>query len=140
MAGVCAEAIDNIARSENRVGIFTWVRMVQIIWDVGCANPSRWYARAMPPALSDEDLLDSGEVFCKRIGFTIAQSETVFEKASELGLPVKMPPSNSPIAGEGSVPPVTTLSPPITSKHLDEGGALASRRVLFPPRHHTAPG
>jgi imidazolonepropionase len=44
----------------------------------------------MLPALSDEGLVDSVDVFCESIGFTIAQSERVYEKASKLGLPVKM--------------------------------------------------
>jgi len=44
----------------------------------------------MLPALADEGLVDSVDVFCESIGFTIAQSERVYEKASKLGLPVKM--------------------------------------------------
>jgi len=42
------------------------------------------------PALQDEGLVDAVDVFCETIAFTIAQAEQVFEKASKLGLPVKI--------------------------------------------------
>ncbi len=44
----------------------------------------------MLPALADEGLVDAVDVFCERIGFTLAQSERVFEAAARRGLPVKM--------------------------------------------------
>lgn len=44
----------------------------------------------MLPALADEDLVDAVDVFCERIGFTLAQSECVFEAAARRNLPVKM--------------------------------------------------
>ncbi|MGN6649978.1 imidazolonepropionase [Trinickia sp.] len=44
----------------------------------------------MLPALADEGLVDAVDVFCERIGFTLAQSERVFEAAQRRGLPVKM--------------------------------------------------
>lgn len=44
----------------------------------------------MLPALHGEGLVDAVDVFCENIGFSIAQSERVFDVASRLGLPVKM--------------------------------------------------
>jgi imidazolonepropionase len=44
----------------------------------------------MLPALADEDLVDAVDVFCERIGFSLAQSERVFEAAARRNLPVKM--------------------------------------------------
>ncbi|MBC7500398.1 MAG: imidazolonepropionase [Herminiimonas sp.] len=42
------------------------------------------------PQLHAEGLVDAVDVFCENIGFSVAQSERVFEAASRLGLPVKM--------------------------------------------------
>jgi imidazolonepropionase len=44
----------------------------------------------MLPALAEEGLVDAVDVFCERIGFTLAQSERVFEAAARRNLPVKM--------------------------------------------------
>ncbi|RAR47485.1 imidazolonepropionase [Paraburkholderia unamae] len=44
----------------------------------------------MLPALADEGLVDAVDVFCERIGFSLAQSERVFEAAARRKLPVKM--------------------------------------------------
>jgi imidazolonepropionase len=44
----------------------------------------------MLPALADEGLVDAVDVFCERIGFTLAQCERVFEAAARRGLPVKI--------------------------------------------------
>ncbi|MEX3963665.1 imidazolonepropionase [Paraburkholderia sp. EG286B] len=44
----------------------------------------------MLPALADEGLVDAVDVFCERIGFSLAQSERVFEAAERAGLPVKV--------------------------------------------------
>lgn len=44
----------------------------------------------MLPALHESGLVDAVDVFCERIGFTLAQTERVFEKAQKLGLPVKL--------------------------------------------------
>jgi len=45
---------------------------------------------SMLPALHGEGLVDAVDVFCENIGFTVAQSERVFEAANRLNLPVKM--------------------------------------------------
>jgi len=42
------------------------------------------------PALHAEGLVDAVDVFCERIGFTLAQTRRVFEAARALGLPVKL--------------------------------------------------
>ncbi|HYD80972.1 MAG TPA: imidazolonepropionase [Paucimonas sp.] len=44
----------------------------------------------MLPQLHGEGLIDAVDVFCENIGFTLAQSERVYEAAARLGLPVKM--------------------------------------------------
>ena len=44
----------------------------------------------MLPALADEGLVDAVDVFCERIGFSLAQSARVFDAAARRGLPVKM--------------------------------------------------
>ena len=47
-------------------------------------------ARAWLPALLEEGLVDAVDVFCERIGFTLAQAEALFAAAHALGVPVKM--------------------------------------------------
>lgn len=42
------------------------------------------------PALADEGLVDAVDAFCENIGFSLAQTERVFNAAHRLGLPVKL--------------------------------------------------
>jgi imidazolonepropionase len=42
------------------------------------------------PALHGEGLVDAVDVFCESIGFSVGQSERLFDAAHALGLPVKM--------------------------------------------------
>lgn len=44
----------------------------------------------MLPALAAEGLVDAVDAFCERIGFSVAQTERVFDTARQLGLPVKL--------------------------------------------------
>ena len=44
----------------------------------------------MMPKLAEDSLVDAVDVFCEGIGFTLEQTERVFAKAQELGLPVKL--------------------------------------------------
>ena len=44
----------------------------------------------MLPALAAEGLVDAVDVFCERIGFTLAETEQVFRAAQRLGIPVKL--------------------------------------------------
>lgn len=42
------------------------------------------------PALAAEGLVDAVDAFCENIGFTLAETRRVFERARSLGLPVKL--------------------------------------------------
>ncbi|WP_109125709.1 imidazolonepropionase [Dyella sp. C11] len=44
----------------------------------------------MLPALAAEGLVDAVDAFCENIGFTYAETSRVFDKAAQLGLPVKL--------------------------------------------------
>jgi imidazolonepropionase len=44
----------------------------------------------MLPSLADDDLVDAVDAFCEGIGFTHAETDRLFQKATELGLPVKL--------------------------------------------------
>jgi len=46
--------------------------------------------RGMLPALAAEGLVDAVDMFCERIGFSLAETEQVFKAAKALGLPVKL--------------------------------------------------
>jgi imidazolonepropionase len=50
----------------------------------------RLVCEEMLPALAAEGLVDAVDVFCETIGFTLAQTEQVFQAAQPLGLPVKL--------------------------------------------------
>lgn len=57
------------------------------------ANDSDGYIKlvveTMLPAIHQLGLVDAVDVFCEGIGFSVAQSRLLFEKAKSLGLPVK---------------------------------------------------
>jgi imidazolonepropionase len=42
------------------------------------------------PALHAEGLVDAVDVFCETVGFSVAQSEKLFDAAQQLGLPIKI--------------------------------------------------
>ncbi|MBE0590747.1 MAG: imidazolonepropionase, partial [Hydrogenophaga sp.] len=44
----------------------------------------------MMPSLAAEGLIDAVDVFCETIGFSLAETEQVFQAAERLGLPVKL--------------------------------------------------
>ena len=44
----------------------------------------------MLPTLADEGLVDGVDAFCENIGFSLAETRRVFERARALGLPVKL--------------------------------------------------
>jgi len=82
---------------------------------------------SMLPALHDEGLVDAVDVFCENIGFTLAQSERVFAKAAELGLPVKMHAEQlSNLGGTQLAARVQALSTDHL-EDLDEAGVLAMK-------------
>lgn len=45
---------------------------------------------AMLPSLASEGLVDAVDAFCENIGFTPEETRRLFERASQLGLPVKL--------------------------------------------------
>ena len=82
---------------------------------------------SMLPALHDEGLVDAVDVFCENIGFTLAQSERVFAKAAELGLPVKMHAEQlSNLGGTQLAARFQALSTDHL-EYLDEAGVLAMK-------------
>lgn len=95
----------------------------------------------MLPALADEGLVDAVDVFCERIGFTLSQSERVFEAATRRGLPVKIHAEQLSNAGG------TTLAAryqALSADHLeflDEAGVAAMKAagtvaVLLPGAYY----
>jgi imidazolonepropionase len=86
-------------------------------------------AGTMLPALASEGLVDAVDVFCERIGFTLAQSERVFAAASSLGLPVKIHAEQlSNLGGAQLAARYKALSADHL-EHLDEAGASALREA-----------
>ncbi len=85
--------------------------------------------RKMLPALAGEGLVDAVDVFCERIGFTLAQSERVFAAASGLGLPVKIHAEQlSNLGGAQLAARYKALSVDHL-EHLDEAGVAALREA-----------
>ena len=82
-------------------------------------------ADTMLPVLVSEGLVDAVDVFCERIGFTIAQSERVLAAAVRLGLPVKMHAEQLSNCGATQL---ATRYRALSADHLeylDEAGAAA---------------
>ncbi|MGN6667037.1 MAG: imidazolonepropionase [Trinickia sp.] len=95
----------------------------------------------MLPALADEGLIDAVDVFCERIGFTLAQSERVFEAAQRRGLPVKMHAEQLSLSGGAAL---AARYGALSSDHLeflDEAGVQAMKdagsvAVLLPGAYY----
>jgi imidazolonepropionase len=83
----------------------------------------------MLPALADEGLVDSVDVFCESIGFTIAQSERVYQQASKLGLPVKMHTEQLTNSGGAKLAARYHALSADHLEHLDEEGVLAMKNA-----------
>jgi imidazolonepropionase len=83
----------------------------------------------MLPALADEGLVDSVDVFCESIGFTIAQSERVYERASKLGLPVKMHAEQLTNSGGAHLACRYSAISADHLEHLDEEGVIAMKNA-----------
>jgi imidazolonepropionase len=81
----------------------------------------------MLPALSHEGLVDAVDVFCENIGFTLAQSEQVFERASQIGLPVKMHAEQLSASGGAKLAARYHALSADHLEHLDEEGVLAMK-------------
>ena len=83
----------------------------------------------MLPALAGEGLVDAVDVFCERIGFTLAQSERVFAAARSRGLPVKIHAEQlSNLGGAQLAARYKALSADHL-EHLDEPGVVALREA-----------
>jgi imidazolonepropionase len=95
----------------------------------------------MLPALADEGLVDAVDVFCERIGFSIAQSERVFEAAARRNLPVKMHAEQLSNSGGAAL---AARYGALSSDHLeflDEAGVAAMKEagsvaVLLPGAYY----
>ena len=83
----------------------------------------------MLPALSDEGLVDSVDVFCESIGFTLAQSERVYETAAKLGFPVKMHAEQLTNSGGTHLACRYNAISADHLEHLDEEGVIAMKNA-----------
>lgn len=95
----------------------------------------------MLPALADEGLVDAVDVFCERIGFTVSQSERVFEAAARLGLPVKMHAEQLSLMGGAALSARYRALSADHLEFLDEAGVLAMKEagtvaVLLPGAYY----
>ncbi|MBV8272236.1 MAG: imidazolonepropionase [Cupriavidus sp.] len=79
----------------------------------------------MLPALAGEKLVDAVDAFCEGIGFSLAQTERVFEAAARHGLPVKLHAEQlSNLGGSALAARHKALSTDHL-EHLDEAGVAA---------------
>ncbi|OEZ68028.1 imidazolonepropionase [Janthinobacterium sp. HH103] len=95
----------------------------------------------MLPRLAGDGLVDAVDAFCERIGFTLAQTETVFEAAQALGLPVKLHAEQlSDLGGAALVARYGGLSADHLEFLSDEGIAAMARHgtvaVLLPGAYY----
>ncbi|AOK29264.1 MULTISPECIES: imidazolonepropionase [Burkholderia] len=95
----------------------------------------------MLPALADEGLVDAVDVFCERIGFTLAQSERVFDAAARRGLPVKMHAEQLSNGGGAALAARYRALSADHLEYLDEAGVAAMREagtvaVLLPGAYY----
>jgi imidazolonepropionase len=97
--GLSLEAEGKLLRTARRIGAALPVD-VRTTFLGAHALPPEFAGRAdayidevcerMLPALAAEGLVDAVDAFCEHIGFTLAQTERVFARARQLGLPVKL--------------------------------------------------
>jgi imidazolonepropionase len=85
--------------------------------------------QTMLPALTDERLVDAVDVFCERIGFTLEQSERVFEAAKRLGLPVKVHAEQLSNCGAAQLGARYRALSADHLEYLDEAGVAALREA-----------
>ena len=102
----------------------------------------RLVCQDMLPALAAEGLVDAVDVFCETIGFTLAQTEQVFQAAQALGLPVKLHAEQlSDMGGSALAARYAALSCDHI-EHLNNEGIAAMRQagtvaVLLPGAYYT---
>jgi len=82
-------------------------------------------AQTMLPALAAEGLIDAVDVFCERIGFTVAQTERVFDAAARLNLPVKIHAEQLSNCGGAQLAARYRALSADHLEHLDEAGVAA---------------
>jgi imidazolonepropionase len=95
----------------------------------------------MLPALADEGLVDAVDVFCERIGFSLAQSERVFETAVRYNLPVKMHAEQLSNSGGAVLAARYRALSADHLEYLDEAGVVAMKEagtvaVLLPGAYY----
>jgi imidazolonepropionase len=95
----------------------------------------------MLPALHEEGLVDAVDVFCENIGFTIAQTERLYEKARQLGLPVKMHADQLSDSGGAQLAARYRALSADHLEHVDESGVVAMKKaglvaVLLPGAYY----
>lgn len=102
----------------------------------------RLVCEEMLPELAAEGLVDAVDVFCETIGFTLAQTEQVFQAARALGLPVKLHAEQlSDMGGSALAARYGALSCDHI-EHLSAAGISAMRQagtvaVLLPGAYYT---
>ena len=79
------------------------------------------------PALHDDGLVDTVDVFCENIAFTIVQAERVFERAVQLCLPVKIHAEQLTNTGGARLAARFHALSADHLEHLDEAGVLAMK-------------
>ncbi|MCX5545655.1 imidazolonepropionase [Paraburkholderia sp. CNPSo 3076] len=95
----------------------------------------------MLPALADEGLVDAVDVFCERIGFSLAQSERVFEAAARRKLAVKMHAEQLSNSGGAALAAHHGALSADHLEFLDEAGVAAMKKagtvaVLLPGAYY----
>ena len=98
-------------------------------------------AATVLPALTDEGLVDAVDVFCERIGFSVAQSERVLAAARKLGLPVKLHAEQLSNCGGAQLAARFGALSADHLEHVDEAGVVAMRdagtvAVLLPGAYY----
>ncbi|MDP2418921.1 MAG: imidazolonepropionase [Hydrogenophaga sp.] len=96
----------------------------------------------MLPTLADEGLVDAVDVFCERIGFSLAQTEQVFQAAKALGLPVKLHAEQLSDMGGAAVAARYGALSCDHIEHLSDEGIAAMKQagtvaVLLPGAYYT---
>lgn len=95
----------------------------------------------MLPVLAEEGLIDAVDAFCEGIGFSLAQTERVFQAAQQFGLPVKLHAEQlSNLGGSALAASYQALSTDHL-EYLDEAGIQAMAKagtvaVLLPGAYY----
>lgn len=79
----------------------------------------------MLPALAEEGLVDAVDAFCESVGFSLAQTECVFDAAARHGLPVKLHAEQLSNLGGAALAARHRALSADHLEHLDEAGVAA---------------